>query len=470
MSQAEVPSTLFDKIWRRHAVLEREGATLLHVGRHLLHDGSRNAFVALKSRGISVHRPDRTFATPDHYVSTLHRDIDGITVPAHREMVRALGANAAEHGITVFGLRDARQGIVHVVGPEQGITLPGLVIVCGDSHTSTHGAFGALAFGIGTSEVAHVLATQSIWQVRPRSMRIRVDGKLPAHSTAKDLILAIIAQVGTSGGTGHVIEYAGTAIEALSMEARMTVCNMSIEAGARAGLIAPDTTTFAYLQGRPHAPKGEHWTRAVDDWNTLRTDAGAAFDREHALNASSLAPMVTWGTSPQDVIAIDGRVPDPADAPTETRRDELRHALDYMGLVPGSAVADVPLDRVFIGSCTNARIEDLRVAAGVVSGRRVRVPTVVVPGSTQVKLQAEHEGLDRIFRDAGIEWRESGCSMCAGTNGDIGQPGERVASTTNRNFVGRQGKDVRTHLVSPATAAASALAGRLADVRQLRGA
>lgn len=459
------PLTLFEKIWRRHAILEREGATLLHVGRHLIHEGSHNAFQALKERGIQVRRPERTFGTPDHYVPTRGRDLSLIAEPARRDMVIALEANTTEQKITMFGLDDSRQGIVHVVGPEQGITLPGLVIVCGDSHTATHGALGALAFGIGASEVAHVLATQALWQTKPRAMRIRVDGSLADGVYAKDLILSIIATISAAGATGHVIEYAGTCIEGLTMEARMTLCNMSIEAGGRAGMIAPDETTFAYLKGRPYAPKDTEWDEAVKDWRSLRTDEGARFDREVFIDASSVAPMVTWGTSPQDAVAIDGHVPDPAEASTQERGSAMQEMLAYMDLRPGDAVATVPIDRVFIGSCTNSRIEDLRVVADIVAGKRAVVPTLIVPGSGLVKAQAEREGLHLIFRNAGMEWLEPGCSMCVGMNGDIARPGERCASTTNRNFVGRQGKDVRTHLVSPATAAASALTGRLTDPR-----
>ncbi|WP_326537502.1 3-isopropylmalate dehydratase large subunit [Pseudorhodoferax sp.] len=460
------PRTLFEKIWQRHAVREQEGATLLHVGRHLVHDGSRNAFQLLRDRGLAVRRPDRTFATPDHYVSTRAHALDAIAQPAHQEMVRALERNAAAFRVPLFGLGDARQGIVHVVGPEQGVTLPGLVIVCGDSHTSTHGAFGALAFGIGTTEVAHVLATQCLWQLRPRTMRIRAEGALQPGTSAKDLVLAIIAQIGAAGATGHVIEYAGAAVRALSMEARMTLCNMSIEAGGRAGMVAPDASTFDYLRGRPHAPAGADFDAAVRDWRTLRSDVGARFDREILVDATAVAPMLTWGTSPQHAVAVDGRVPDPEQLADEAQRAAARQALDYMGLAGGQPLNGVAVDQVFIGSCTNARIEDLRAAAAVLRGRRVRVPTMVVPGSSLVRAQAEREGIAAILRAAGADWRESACSMCSGTNGDIAAPGQRVVSTTNRNFVGRQGPGVRTHLASPATAAACAVTGRLADPRE----
>ncbi|GAA5233122.1 3-isopropylmalate dehydratase large subunit [Verticiella sediminum] len=465
MTTAPTPRTLFEKVWQRHAILEREGSTLLHVGRHLVHDGSRNAFQQLRERGLPVLRPDRTYATPDHYVPTTSRRLDDGLEPAKQEMALALERNAGEFRIPIYALNSDRQGIVHVVGPEQGITLPGLVIVCGDSHTSTHGAFGALAFGIGTSEVAHVLATQTLWQVKPRAMRIAFAGTLPEHASAKDLILAVIAHIGAAGATGHVIEYTGPAIQALSMEGRMTLCNMSIEAGGRAGMIAPDATTYAYLRGKPHAPQGAAFDQAVTEWDGLRSDAGVRYEREVAFDAAGVSPMLTWGTSPQDAAPAAGQVPDPADLRAE-RRDAARQALAYMGLAPGQRLESVTVDRVFIGSCTNARIEDLRIVAGMLRGRRVRVPTLVVPGSTRVRHQAEAEGLARILTEAGAEWRESACSMCSGTNGDIANAGERVVSTTNRNFVGRQGPGVRTHLASPATAAACALAGRLTDPRQ----
>ena len=464
-------STLFDKIWDRHTIVTRpDGATLLHVGRHLVHDGSRAGFRTLAEKGLRLRHPERTFGTPDHYVSTLSHDLAAIVEPNRREMVSALTANARDQGFTLFDLGDARQGIVHVVGPEQGITQPGLLMVCGDSHTATHGALGALAFGIGASEVAHVLATQTLWQSRkPRSMRVTVDGTLGAGVTPKDVILAIIAQIGAAGGTGHVIEYAGSVFRAMSVEGRMTVCNMSIEAGARAGMVAPDESTFAYLQARPYAPKGAAWDQALAWWRTLPSDAGAVFDHEVHLDGSAITPMATWGTSPEDAAPVTGHIPDPASIEDPDRREAMQRALDYMGLRAGMAVADIPIDRVFIGSCTNSRIEDLRAAAAVARGRQAIIPAMVVAGSGLIKLQAEAEGLDRIFRDAGFEWREPGCSMCVGMNGDLVAAGQHCASTSNRNFMGRQGRGARTHLVSPASAVAAAVTGRLADVRQLVG-
>ncbi|MBM3503703.1 MAG: 3-isopropylmalate dehydratase large subunit [Alphaproteobacteria bacterium] len=460
------PRTLFEKVWDDHTVLVRDdGQTLLYVGRHLAHDGSYHAFDFLKARKMKVRRPDLTYATPDHGVSTATHDLASITDPEQLEVVRALTANSAEHGVMLFDLDDDRQGIVHVVGPEQGITLPGLVMTCGDSHTSTHGALGALAFGVGASDVYHVLATQTTWQKKPKAMRITVEGKRPAGVTAKDIILAIIGKIGTNGGNGHVIEYAGSTIRSLSIEERLTVCNMSIEAGARAGMIAPDDTTFAYIEGRPFAPKGADWKRSVDYWKTLPSDSGATFAREVALDAAALAPMVTWGTSPEDVAAVTDVVPDPARETDADRRAAMQSNLEYMGLKPGTPLSQVPIDRVFIGSCTNARIEDLRAAAKIAKLGKVKVPSWVVPGSSLVKKQAEQEGLDQVFRKAGFEWRESGCSMCVGMNGDVVAPGQRCASTSNRNFRGRQGRGSRTHLMSPEMAAASALAGRIADVR-----
>ena len=466
----EAPRTLFEKIWTAHTVLARpDGHCLLYVDRHLIHDGSRPAFEALRRRGLAVRRPDRTTGTADHYLPTTPGGAADITDDEKRAMVETLAVNAAAAGIDAFNPGDARQGIVHVVGPEQGLSLPGTLLVCGDSHTSTHGAMGALAFGIGMTEVGHVLATQTLWQQRPGTMRITVDGTLGAGVTAKDVILAIIAAIGTAGAVGHVIEYAGSAIRGLSVEGRLTLCNMSIEAGARAGMIAPDETTFAYLHGRPHAPAGAAWDAALDAWRRLPSDEGAVFDREVALDAAAIAPMVTWGTSPEDASPITGVVPDPASFADPERRDGLVRALDYMGLQPGTALEEVAVDRVFIGSCTNGRISDLRAAAAVAEGRRVAegVEAWVVPGSTPVRLQAEAEGLDQVFTRAGFQWRGAGCSMCLGTNGEIGRPGQRVASTSNRNFVGRQGRGVRTHLMSPAMAAAAAVTGRLSDVRRL---
>jgi len=460
-------ATLLDKIWSSHAILARpDGATLLSIDRHFIHDGSGNAFRQLKERGLKVRRPDRTFATPDHYVPTVRRDLASIE-PYRRGMVEDLDAHAKGAGVALFGLGDRRQGIVHVVGPEQGLSQPGMTIVCGDSHTATHGAVGALAFGVGASEVAHVLATQTLWQAKPRAMRIRVDGKLAPGVHAKDVILAVIAKIGAAGATGHAIEYAGSTVRALSIEGRLTICNMSIEAGARAGMVAPDATTFAYLAGRPYAPKGADWDKALGLWGSLGSDVDARFDREIDLDGSQIAPMVTWGTSPESAAPITARVPDPAGAQDPARRDAMERALAYMDLQPGTPLADVAIDRVFLGSCTNSRIEDLRAAAQVVDGRRAVVPAMVVPGSGLVKAQAEAEGLDLIFRRAGLEWREAGCSMCVGMNGDLVGRGERCASTSNRNFVGRQGKGARTHLVSPAMAAAAAVTGKLTDVRML---
>lgn len=460
--------TLYEKVWDAHAIVEGHGGqTLLHVGRHLVHDGSMHAFEFLHERGLKVRRPDQAFATPDHGVSTLVHRIEAIADAEQRRVVQLLARNTRAAGIVHFSLEDPRQGIVHVVGPEQGITQPGLVIVCGDSHTSTHGALGALAFGAGASEITHVLATQTTWQRRSKTMRIAVEGALPEGVTAKDVILAIIARVGANGAAGHVIEYAGATIRAMSIEERLTVCNMSIEAGARAGMIAPDETTFAYLAGRPYAPAGAAWDEALAYWRTLPSDADARFDAEVSLDATALAPMVTWGNSPEDACPVTGTVPDPAAEADPERRAYLRRTLDYMGLAPGMALTDIAVDQVFIGSCTNARLEDLRAAARVARRGRAKVPVLVSPGSTQVKLAAEKEGLDRVFRAAGFEWRESGCSMCVAMNGDVVPAGKRCASTSNRNFVGRQGKGSRTHLLSPAMAAAAALTGRITDVRTL---
>jgi 3-isopropylmalate/(R)-2-methylmalate dehydratase large subunit len=443
------------------------GHVLLYVGRHLLHEGSTAAFARLAKAGKRVRRPDLSFATADHYVLTS----PGSPAPDAevRGMVESLIRHTGEQGIVYFGVGDARRGIVHIIGPEQGLTLPGITLVCGDSHTATHGAFGALAFGIGSTEVEHVMATQTLWQKKPRVMRITVDGRLPVGVTAKDVILAIIAKIGAGGGVGHAIEYAGSTIRAMSMDERMTVCNMSIEAGARAGMVAPDETTFAYLDGRPLAPKGEAWAQALAYWKALPSDPGAAFDSEVALSAGEIAPTVTWGTSPQDALPITGRVPDPAAVGDAARRESMARALAYMGLRPGTPLSEIAVDRVFIGSCTNSRLEDLRSVARVVKGRRAVVPAWIVPGSGLVKRAAEAEGLDRIFVEAGFEWREAGCSMCVGMNGETAREGERVASTSNRNFEGRQGKGARTHLVSPAMAAAAAVTGRLTDVRALVG-
>ena len=461
------PQTLIDKLWAAHEIVCRDdGETLLWVDRHYVHEGSFHAFNRLAERGVKVAEPGLTFGVADHYVPT-RGSRSNIAVPEIARMVRQVEENTAKHGVKLFGLDDPRQGIVHVVGPEQGLTVPGLMIVCGDSHTSTHGALGAYAFGIGASEVAHVLMTQTIWQKKPRRMRITVDGRAAPGITGKDIILAIIAHIGADGATGCAVEFAGSAIRALSIEGRLTLCNMSIEAGARCGMVAPDATTFAYLKGRPYAPKASDFDRAVEDWSALASDCDAAFDREVTLDAASIAPIVTWGTSPEDALPIDANVPDPAREPDETRAKYLREALDYMGIAPGRKLTDIAVDRVFIGSCTNSRIEDLRAAAAVLSGRRSKVPGLVSAGSSLIKRQAEEEGLDRIFRDAGLEWGESGCSMCVGINGDLVAPGERCASTTNRNFRGRQGPGARTHLMSPAMVAAAAVAGHLADVRPL---
>jgi 3-isopropylmalate/(R)-2-methylmalate dehydratase large subunit len=461
--------TLFEKIWARHVVAEEEGETLLYVDRAYIHEGSSHAFAALDAKGRRVARPRQVFAFNDHYVPTTGREkgVDGIAVPEIRNMVLKLQENAARHGVTLFGIDDPRQGILHIVPPEQGITQPGLVIVGADSHTSTHGAFGSLAFGAGASEVAHVMATQRLWQRKPRSLRITVDGRTGFGVAPKDVILAIIAKIGVSGGAGHVIEYAGSTMRAMSMEGRMTVCNMSIEAGARAGMVAPDDATRSYLEGRPYAPRGAQWERALDLWRSLRSDAGAAFDGEVAMDAAAIAPMVTWGTNPEQVLAVTGKVPDPRDARDEMLRAEYAAALDYMDLKPGTPLQDIRIDRVFVGSCTNSRIEDIRAAAEVARHGKAVIPAWIVPGSRTVRAQAEKEGLDRVFIEAGFEWREPGCSLCTALNGDQLKPGERCASTSNRNFRGRQGTGGRTHLVSPAMAAAAALKGRIADVREI---
>jgi 3-isopropylmalate/(R)-2-methylmalate dehydratase large subunit len=461
------PETLVDKLWAAHEIVRREdGESLLWVDRHYVHEGSFHAFGKLAGRGVPVAEPGLTFGVADHYVPT-RGSRTNIANPELARMVRQVEENTAKHHIKLFGLGDPRQGIVHVVGPEQGLTLPGLLIVCGDSHTSTHGALGAYAFGIGASEVAHVLMTQTIWQKKPKLMRVTVDGETAPGISGKDIVLAIIAHIGADGATGGALEFAGSAIRALSIEGRLTLCNMSIEAGARCGLIAPDQTTFAYLKGRPYAPKGADFDKAVEEWSAMKTDAGASFDKDVTLDAKSIAPIVTWGTSPEDALPIDASVPDPARESDEARAKYLRGALEYMGIAPGKKLTDIAVDRVFIGSCTNSRIEDLRAAAAVLSGRASKVPGLVSAGSTLIKQQAEQEGLDRIFRDAGLEWGESGCSMCVGINGDLVAPGERCASTTNRNFRGRQGPGARTHLMSPAMVAAAAVTGHLADVRPM---
>ena len=457
---------MFEKIWARHVVAEGPGGhVLLYIDRHLLHEGTTAAFGRLARRGRRVRRPDLSFATADHYLLTSPGPptSDAET----RGMVEALGRHTADQRILYFGVGDPRRGIVHIIGPEQGLTVPGITLVCGDSHTATHGAFGALAFGIGSSEVEHVLATQTLWQKKPLTMRISVEGRLGPGVNAKDVILAIIAKIGAGGGVRHAIEYAGSTIRGMSMDERMTVCNMSIEAGARAGMIAPDETTFAYIEGRPLAPSGQAWQTALAEWKALPSDPGAVFDREAQLAASEIAPTVTWGTSPQDALPISARVPDPAAVADPGRRESMARALAYMGLEPGTPLSDVTVNRVFIGSCTNSRLDDLRAAARIAKGRRAVVPAWIVPGSGLIKRAAEAEGLDRVFMDAGFEWREAGCSMCVGMNGETAAAGERVASTSNRNFEGRQGKGARTHLMSPAMAAAAAVTGKLTDVRTL---
>ena len=461
--------TMFDKIWDEHVVhSESDRPDLLYIDLHLIHEvTSPQAFEGLRLAGRRVRRPDLCVATVDHNVPTTDRSLP-IVDDLARTQIETLRQNAEEFGVTLYDIDSPHQGIVHVMGPEMGLTQPGMTIVCGDSHTSTHGAFGALAFGIGTSQVEHVLATQCLPMSRPKSMEIRVNGDLPAGVTAKDLILAIISQIGVAGGGGHVIEYTGEAVRALSMEARMTVCNMSIEAGAPAGMIAPDDQTVRYLRGRPNAPEGNTFDEAAARWVALRTDAGAVFDRTVEIDATSLEPFVTWGTNPGMSVGVTGAVPGPAPGASPDDREAMERALEYMDLEPGTPIQDVEIDRVFVGSCTNSRIEDLRVAASVLNGRHVheRVRAMVVPGSATVKRIAEEEGLDQVFRDAGFEWREAGCSMCLGMNPDILAPGERCASTSNRNFEGRQGRGGRTHLVSPAMAAAAAVSGHFVDIRE----
>jgi len=463
------PKTIVDKIWDNHIVTQRgDGQSLLYVDRLLLQENSFHAFEKLRRENRKVRNAAQAFAFCDHYVPTHDRD-KPIPDAEMRNMVETIEADSMSNDITLFSMNDPRQGILHVVGPEQGISQPGLVIAGADSHTSTHGALGAYAFGVGSSEVAHVLSVQGLWRPRPKTLRIRVESKLPLGTTAKDLILAIIGKVGAAGAVNHVIEYAGPGIEDLSIEQRMTVCNMSIEAGARAGLIAPDDKTYAYMAGRPYAPKGADWDSALAYWRTLYSDAEARFDREVTISARDIVPMVTWGTSPDQVLPVTGRVPDPAAEADDERRAKMVRALAYMRLKPGQALTGIALDRVFIGSCTNGRIEDLRAVAKVVRGRNAAIPALIVPGSRLVKRQAEEEGLDRIFRDAGFDWRDAGCSMCVGINGDTLGAGERCASTSNRNFEGRQGRGGLTHLMSPAMAAAAALSGRIGDVRELAG-
>ncbi len=462
------PKTMFAKLWDAHVVFERDdGQTLLYIDRHLCHDGSRQGFSKLKDQGRKVRRPDLTFASPDHYRPTDVKSVAEIEDEKKRSILQELSDNAERFGIHHFGLDSGMDGIAHVVGPELGITLPGISLVCGDSHTATHGALGAFAFGIGASEVAHVFATQTLWQKKPRAMRITVDGSLGFGVSGKDVILAIIGQISAAGASGHTVEYAGSAIRGLDMEGRMTVCNMSIEAGARAGMIAPDDTTFSYCEGRMFAPKEAKWDKALTHWKSLPSDEDATFDTEAAVDGNAIAPMVTWGTSPENVVPVTGAVPDPGDESDPVRRKTQERALDYMDLTPGTKMTDIAVDKVFIGSCTNARIEDLRLAAAVAKGRRAQVRTLVVPGSQQVKRESEAEGLDKIFTDSGMEWREPGCSMCVAMNGDMLAPGERSASTSNRNFMGRQGEGGRTHLVGPVTAAAASVSGHFADVRTL---
>ena len=464
-------TTLYDKLWNSHVVTgDAEGNAILYIDLHLVHEvTSPQAFEGLRAAGRKVHSPERTIAVPDHNVPTTPDRLEIIKDPEGRLQLEMLDSNCRDFGVPYIPMADIRQGIVHIIGPEQGLTQPGKTIVCGDSHTSTHGALGALAFGIGTSEVEHVLATQTLSMKKAKNMRVLVDGKLPPGVTSKDLVLAIIGKIGTSGGTGHVIEYVGEAFTEMSMEGRMTVCNMSIEGGARAGLIAPDDKTFEYLKGRPFAPKGVQWEQAVAYWRTLKTDPDAVFDKDVHLSAADLVPYVTWGTSPEDVLPITAKVPDPKSFADPNKRDAAKRSLDYMGLVAGTPLDQIKVDKVFIGSCTNGRIEDMRAAAEVLKGRKVAkgVDMLIVPGSGLVKHQAEEEGLDDIFTAAGAQWREPGCSMCLGMNPDILKPGERCASTSNRNFEGRQGVGGRTHLVSPAMAAAAAIAGHLTDVRKI---
>lgn len=470
MTLSPSPRTLFEKIWDDHVIEQSaDGSALIYIDRHLVHEvTSPQAFEGLRLTGRTVRRPEAALAVADHNVPTQNR-IAGIREEESRIQIETLEENIREFGLTYFGMSDKRQGIVHVIGPEQGFTLPGMTIVCGDSHTSTHGAFGALAFGIGTSEVEHVLATQTLTQSAAKTMRVTIEGALAAGITAKDMALAVIGKIGTAGGTGYVIEYAGNAVKSLSMEGRMTLCNMSIEAGARAGLIAPDSKTFDYLQGRPMAPQGENWDKAVAYWSTLLSDEGAVFDLEIHLSAEDIPPLVTWGTSPQDVLPITACVPNPETETNPTKKAAMTRALDYMGLISGTPLESVVIDKVFIGSCTNGRIEDLREAAKILQGKTIapHVQALIVPGSGLVKAQAEEEGLDKIFIAAGCEWREPGCSLCLGMNEDRLKAGERCASTSNRNFEGRQGRGARTHLLSPAMAAAAAISGKLTDIRKM---
>jgi len=464
------PKTLYDKIWDAHLVSEDEdGTSLLYIDRHLVHEvTSPQAFEGLRNAGRKVHAPDKTIAVPDHNVPTTLDRLEGVENEESRIQLEALDKNAKDFGVHYYPVDDVRQGVVHIVGPEQGWTLPGMTVVCGDSHTATHGAFGSLAHGIGTSEVEHVLATQTLIQTKSKNMKVEITGKLPAGVTAKDITMTVIGKTGTAGGTGYVIEYCGEAIRDLSMEGRMTVCNMAIEGGARAGLIAPDETTFEYVKGRPHAPKGGQWELAMENWKTLFSDEDAHFDKVLTIRAEDIAPAVTWGTSPEDVLPITGNVPSPEDF-TGGKVDAVKRALEYMGLTAGMKLTDIQIDTVFIGSCTNGRIEDLRAVADVVKGKKIKegIRAMVVPGSGLVRAQAEEEGVAQILIDAGFEWRLAGCSMCLAMNPDQLQPGERCAATSNRNFEGRQGRGGRTHLMSPAMAAAAALTGHLTDVRDL---
>jgi 3-isopropylmalate dehydratase, large subunit len=468
MAQATAPRTMLGKIWDEHEILRHpSGPSLLYIDRDMIHEGSFHAFADLKRRGLKPRRPKQIFGVADHYVPTIGRKSSDAATPAIARMIDTFDENMEWGGVRHFSISSREQGIVHVMAPEQGITLPGLMIVCSDSHTSTQGALGAIAFGIGQSENAHVLATQTIWQSRPKTMRVTIDGVLGQGVTAKDVMLALIAKIGAAGAGGHAIEFAGQVVRDMSIEGRLTLCNMSIEAAARFGMVAPDETTFAYVRGRKFAPSEQEWDRAVAHWRELVTDDEAVFDREVTLNGSEIAPMVTWGTSPEDAVAINGCVPDPSAFESSEKRKAVAKSLEYMELTPGVALDGLKLDKVFIGSCTNSRIEDLRAAASVLKGRKAVIPAIVVPGSTQVKAQAEAEGIAQAFQEAGFEWRESGCSMCAAINGDVVGPGERCASTSNRNFVGRQGPGARTHLVSPAMAAAAAISGCLTDVRRI---
>ena len=460
--------TLFEKIWNEHIIYERDdGESLLYIDRHLIHDLHYRSFASLKSQGIPIKEPGKLFGVPDHSVPTTAKNLEDIPKGEMREAIEGLQRSAKDVGYVHFPITDKRHGIVHVVGPEQGITLPGITLVCGDSHTSTHGALGCLSFGIGATEVEHVLATQTLWQRRPQMMRITITGQLALGVSAKDLILTIIKKISAAGGTGYAIEYTGSAIDKMSVEGRMTLCNMTIEAGSRTGIIAPDDTTISYCKGLPYAPKGPLWDEAVSFWRTLRSDKDAYFDKELTIDGSAVIPMVTWGNSPQWALPISGSIPDPSLENDPMLRAEMEASLDYMDLKPGTSLSEIPIDTVFIGACTNSRIEDMRAAAVVIKGQKAKVRTLVVPGSGLVKAQAEMEGLDKIFTDAGMEWREPGCSMCIALNGDMLKPGQRAASTSNRNFQGRQGLGSRTHLVSPAMAAAASVAGHFIDVRNL---